>query len=66
MAKRYYDLTVYFCLGNCAYSVCEKRFHSFDRMVRYCKDFDADTNEFLFDVWDSEMGQYNINDYVEV
>ena len=66
MAKRYYDLTVYFCVGNCAHSVYEKRFYSFDRMVKFCKDFDYDTNEMLFDVWDSEMGQYNINDYVEV
>lgn len=66
MAKKHYELTVYFCLGNCAYNVCEKRFYSFDRLVRYCKDFNTETNEFLFDVWDSEMGQYNINDCVEV
>lgn len=66
MAKqRYYELIVYFCMGNCAYSVCEKRFKSFERMIRYCKDFDAETNELLFDVWDSEEGQYNINNLVK-
>lgn len=66
MKKRYYDLTVYFELNNHGYSILDKRFYSFEKMVRYCKDFDTDTNDLIFDVWDSELGQYNINDYVEV
>ena len=66
MARRYYDLIVYHDINGCGYSILEKRFYSFERMVRFCKYFDADTNSLLFDVWDSEMGQYNINDYVEV
>ena len=66
MSKRYYDLTVYHSVNGCGYSIYEKRFYSFERMVKFCKDFDAVTNDLLFDVWDSEMGQYNINDYVEV
>lgn len=66
MAKRYYDLTVYHDVSGHGYSILEKRFQSFERMVKYCKDFDTDTNDLIFDVWDSEMGQYNINDYVEV
>lgn len=63
--QRYYDLTVYFNLNDCGYSILEKRFQSFERMIRYCKDFDVDCYDFTFDVWDSELGQYNINDYVE-
>ena len=65
MARRTYDLTVYFCQGGCLYSICSKRFYSFERAIRYCKDFDIDTNDMLFYVWDSEMGEYNITDYVE-
>lgn len=60
-----YELTVYHTVDNCGYSIVEKTFDSISELLTYCKDFDTENHDLLFDVWENSVGQFNVNDAVE-
>ena len=65
-----YELTVYLCMGDdyIYHSIAEAKFTDMGEMIDYCSTFCTDSKDYklLFDVWNDDVGQFNINEFVEV